>query len=499
MAELGEKCAVFGVYGKGLDVSRLAFFGLYALQHRGQESSGIVAANGETLCLHKGMGLVSQVFTEELLTSLTGHIAVAHNRYSTAGASKVKHAQPMIAAGSRSLQKIDYGDTSPSLLDSVSLCSLPDDGAIALVHNGNLPSTTALTKFLRAKNINPSEFSDSRMIVEAIGAAMREGKELEAAIKEVYPLLTGAFSILVMSKDKLVAIRDACGIRPLSLAKLNRGYVLASETCALPPIGATYLRDVAPGEMLVISGKGGPASGGDEVSLRSEQVATPNPKLDIFEFVYFARHDSHLLGKSVYEVRKNFGTRLAKEYPIEADVVIPVPETAIPSAVGYSRHSSIPLEIGLAKNRYIHRTFIEPEQHIRDQGVKTKLSPIAEVIAGKRVIIIDDSIVRGTTSRNIVSMLFETGAKEVHLLVASPPVRYPDFYGIDTPKQGDLIASVKSVEEMKRYLGATSLRFLSFQGMIEATGIPEDQFCTSCFTGLYPIDIRERAAEVKRV
>ena len=489
MRQIGEKCAVFGVYGRGLDVARLSFFGLFALQHRGQESAGIATGNGEIIQVHKGMGLVSQVFTEELIESLKGHVSVAHNRYSTTGSSKVKNAQPMLAAGSTVLQKVDYGDMSPSLLDSVSLTSGADDGAIALVHNGNLPSTSVLQEFLKKKNVECTEFNDSRMIVEAIAAVMREGKELEDAVAEVYPLMTGAFSILIMSKDKLIAIRDVCGIRPLSIANLNGGYIIASETCAYPPIGALYLRDVAPGEMVVI----------DESGVRGRQLAAPNPKLDIFEFVYFARPDSELLGKSVYEVRRNFGAELAKEYAPAADVVIPVPETGIPAAIAYSRATGIPLELGLTKNRYIHRTFIQPEQHIRDQGVKAKLTPIIECIKGKRVIVIDDSIVRGTTSRQIVQMLFEAGASEVHFLVSSPPVKFPDFYGIDTPKQENLIAATKSLEEMQAYLKATSLRFLSYEGMIRATGIPEDQFCTSCFTGVYPIDIKERGREVKNV
>ena len=486
MGQVGEKCAVFGVYGKGLDVARLSFFGLFALQHRGQESSGIATAGGDYITVHKGMGLVSQVFNDELIESLKGHIAVGHNRYSTTGGSKVKHAQPMLAAGATSLQKVSYEDPHPSLNDSVSLCSGPDDGAIALVHNGNLPTTDALAEFLHAKGVNPSEFSDSRMIVEAIAARMREGVELTVAIKDVYPLLTGAFSLLIMSQDKLVAVRDHCGIRPLSLAKLNGGYIIASETCAFAPIGAEYERDVKAGEMLVI----------DESGIRSEQLGVPNPKLDIFEFVYFARPDSQLLGKSVYEVRRNFGVELAKEYPLKADVVIPVPETATASAIGYAQALRLPFEMGLTKNRYIHRTFITPEQHVREQGVRAKLTALPEVIRGKRVVVFDDSIVRGTTSRQIVKMLFEAGAKEVHFLVASPPVKYPDFYGIDTPKQASLIAATKSVEEIQKYLGATSLRYLSYEGMIRATGIPEGQFCTSCFTGVYPIDIKGRMKEI---
>ncbi len=489
MELLGEKCAVFGVYGTGLEVARLSFFGLFALQHRGQESAGIATANGETIAVHKGMGLVSQVFNDELIDSLKGHIAVGHNRYSTTGGSHVKHAQPMLASGAASLDTAFSDDPHPSLNDSVSLSSVPKDGAIALVHNGNLPTTDELEDFLKKKNIDTSKFSDSRMIVEAVAARMREGVELTAAIKDIYPLMTGAFSILIMSHDKLVAIRDRCGIRPLAVASLNGGFIVASETCAFGPIGATFIREIQPGEMVVI----------DESGMRSEQIVQADPKMDIFEFVYFARPDSQILGKSVYQVRRNFGVQLAKEYPVKADVVIPVPETAIASAIGYAQTLGIPFEMGLTKNRYIHRTFITPEQHVREQGVKAKLTPIPEVVAGKSVVVFDDSIVRGTTSRQIVKMLFDAGAKEVHFLVASPPVKYPDFYGIDTPRQAGLIAANKTVEEMREYLGATSLRFLSYEGMIAATGIPEDQFCTSCFTGVYPIDIKERAAEVKKV
>ena len=486
---LGEKCAVFGAYGKGLDVARLSFFGLFALQHRGQESSGIAAANGETITLHKGMGLVSQVFNDELIENLKGHIAVAHNRYSTTGGSKVKHAQPMLAAGAGSIEKVSYEDPHPSLNDSVSLCSAPDDNAIALVHNGNLPVTDALAGLLHSKGIDSSEFSDSRMIVEAIAARMREGLDLVAAIKDVYPLMTGAFSLLIMSRDSLIAVRDHCGIRPLALAKLNSGFVIASETCAFAPIGAEFVREIEPGELLII----------DEKGMRSERLGKPDPKLDIFEFIYFARPDSHLLGKSVYEVRRNLGVQLAKEYPLKADVVIPVPETAIPAAIGYAETLGLPFQMGLTKNRYIHRTFITPEQHVREQGVKAKLTPIPEVVRGKRVVVFDDSIVRGTTSRQIVKMLFEAGASEVHFLVASPPVKYPDFYGIDTPKQSELIASSKSVPEMHEFLAATSLYFLSYEGMIRATGLSENVLCTSCFTGVYPIDIGARAKEIRKV
>lgn len=488
MREIGEKCAVFGVYGKGLDVARITFFGLFALQHRGQESSGIATSNGDIVTVHKGMGLVSQVFNDELVGSLKGHIAIGHNRYSTTGGSKVKHAQPMLAAGATSLQKVLYEDPHPSLNDSVSLTSGPNEGAIALGHNGNLPTAHGLEEFLRSKGVDPAEFSDSRMMVEAIAARMREGADLPSAIKDVYALFTGAFSLVVMSQDKLIAVRDKCGIRPLALAKLNGGWVIASETCAFAPIGAEFEREIKAGEMVII----------DESGVQSEQIVEGESKLDIFEFVYFARPDSELYGKSVYEVRRNFGIELAKEYPVEADVVIPVPETAIASAIGYSQALNIPFEMGLTKNRYIHRTFITPEQHVREQGVKAKLTPIPELIKGKRVVVFDDSIVRGTTSRQIVKMLFDAGAKEVHCIVASPPVKFPDFYGIDTPQQKDLIGAVKSVDEIREYLRATSLHYLSYEGMIRATGLPEEKFCTSCFTGIYPIDIGEREKEISR-
>ena len=467
MEELhGEKCGVFGVYGKGLDVARLTYFGLYALQHRGQESSGIATSDGSQLYSHVGMGLVSQVFNESDIEKLSGHIAMGHNRYSTAGGSRIEHAQPFL---------VDGGAI----------------GQIALAHNGNLPSAAALIAFLAARGVTVESESDSRLMAEAIAAVVREGKTLAQAIAEVYPHMTGAFSLLVMSKDELIAVRDECGMRPLSIGKLNGGYIFSSETCAFAPIGAEHIGDVEPGEMVTINAAG----------IARQQLAPPNPKLDIFEFVYFSRPDSELLGKSVYQVRKNFGRELAVEVPIGADVVIPVPETSVPAAIGFSQARGIPFEMGLTKNRYIHRTFIAPEQHIRERGVKAKLTPQKEMIEGRRVAVVDDSIVRGTTSRQIVAMLFEAGAREVHFLVCSPPVIFPDFYGIDTPRQEDLLAATRSIAEMREYLGATSLHFLSYRGLIKATGLPEDRFSTSFFTGEYPIDIKERREEIfaKRV
>jgi amidophosphoribosyltransferase len=457
MNETKEKCGVFGIYGKGLDVARLAYFGLYALQHRGQESAGIVTSDGERLRSRKDMGLVSQVFDEESITNLHGHIAVGHTRYSTSAGSRPEHIQPIM--GLRH--------------------------SFALAHNGNIPSTTALWNYLRMCD-DVSDASDSRIVVDAISAAMKKGATLENAVMEVYPFITGAFSILIMGHEQLIAIRDRCGIRPLSIGKIAGSFVFASETCALQTIGAEYIRDVEPGEMVIV----------DENGLRSIQLAVADPKFDVFEFVYFARQDSTLLGKSVYEVRKNFGRELSYERKIKADVIVPVPETAIPMAIGYAQASGIPFEFGLSKNRYIQRTFIQPEQHLREQGVKMKLMAISEVLKGKRVIVIDDSIVRGTTSRQIVKMLFEAGAKEVHFLVSSPPVKFPDFYGIDTPRQDQLVAAMKSEADTCKYLGATSLQYLSLDGLIKAIGVPESQLNTSCFTGKYPIDIGEHAREI---
>ncbi len=461
MKSIGEKCAVFGIYGKGLDVSRLTFFGLYALQHRGQESSGIASTDSKNIYCYKDNGLVAQVFNEEIIRSLFGHCAIGHNRYSTSSGTDVKHAQPIETA----------------------------DHSIALAHNGNLPSVEALTDFLKKRGVVLSDVSDSKLITEALYCLTKEGMKIEKALEEIFPLMTGSFSLLIMTKDKLIAVRDQHGIRPLSIGKLNGGYVFASETCAFHPIGAEFVGVVKPGEMVVV----------DKNGIHRKQIVKSIQKLDIFEFVYFSRPDSILLGQSVYDVRKRFGEELFKENKIEADVVIPVPETAIPVAIGYANASGIPFEMGLIKSRYIHRTFIEPEQHIREQGVKLKLAPLKEVIKGKRVIVIDDSIVRGTTSRQIVKMLFETGAKEVHFLVSSPPVRFPDFYGIDLPWQYGLLAVGKTVEQMNAYLGSTSLSFLSYKGMVKATGLKESLFCTSCFTGKYPIDIKERRKEVRNL
>ena len=456
-----EKCAVFGVIGKGIDAARLTYFGLYALQHRGQESSGIASSDGKKINLHKAMGLVAQVYNEHDFEKLHGDMAIGHNRYATFGGSTDDHIQPTIDR----------------------------DMTVALAHNGNLPSVEKLRKFLVSKDISVKNLNDSEMMQKVISYFLSQGMTLEESITKAYPLFTGAFCLLIITKDKIAAVRDQHGIRPFSIGTLNHtGYVFSSETCALDTVNATYLRDVEPGEMVIADANG----------LHSYQLAKPNLKMDIFEFVYFARPDSVLLGKRVAEVRKNLGRILAKEAKIEADVVIPVPDSSIPAALGYAEASGIPFDFGLVKNRYIGRTFIMPDQRLRDRGVQMKLNPIRESIEGKRVIVIDDSIVRGTTAKKLVKLLRDTGAKEVHLMSSCPPVRFPDFYGINTPTQAELIAATMPIKKIETFIGADSLHFLSYKGTIEATGLPESTFCTSCFTGIYPIDIGDNEKDINR-
>ncbi|MGC9599399.1 MAG: amidophosphoribosyltransferase [Minisyncoccia bacterium] len=458
MHELNEKCGVFGIYGKGMDVARITFFGVLAIQHRGQESAGMAVADGTRLECQKGNGLITQVFDDAKIDNLKGHIAIGQNRYSTSSGTGIRHAQPIMT----------------------------EDGRIALAHNGNLPSVKVLEEFLKKEGVDTAARSDSYMMTLAVEHFIKQGCSLEEAVRSAYPLFTGSFSLLIMDKTTLVAARDPYGLKPFSMGQLNGGFAFSSETCSFPSVGATFMRDVLPGEMIVVDKKG----------MRSIQLVPPDQKLDIFEFVYFARSSSILLGTSVYAARKRCGIELARERKIDADMVIPIPETGIPGAVGYSEASGIPLELALVKNRYVYRTFIDPDDRMRKQGVKTKLAAIPDIVGGKRAIVIDDSIVRGNTSPQIVKILFEAGAKEVHFLVNSPPVRFPDFYGIDTPRQASLLAFQKTIPEIREFLGATSLHYLSYQGILRGIGVPEDKLCTSCFTGKYPLDIRERKAEV---
>ncbi len=461
MGELKEKCGIVGIYGKGLPVSRLAFFALFALQHRGQEASGMTTNDGKKLLSHKGAGLVSQVYTEKNIEDLHGYIGIGHNRYSTSGGGALDHAQPV----------------------------LNKTQTFALAHNGNLPSVKSLTQFLASKKVLNKNRMDSELIADAISFYIERGDSIPVAVEKVFPLITGAFSLVMMNKKNLVAVRDAYGMRPLVLGKIGSGYVIASETCALATIGATFLRDVRPGEMLVINEKG----------FRSIKLAKANPKHDIFEYVYFARPDSTINGKLIYDVRKNFGKILAREYKLKVDAIVPVPDTATPVALGYSEASGIPIEMALVKNRYVHRTFIEPDQKSRRNSVALKLIPLPKVLKGKKIAVIDDSIVRGNTCRRLVKTLLKAGAKEVHLLISSPPVRFPDFYGIDTPKQRELVASNKTIEQVRKYLGATSLHYLSLDGLIKSIGLPKNHLSTSVFTGIYPIPILEREKEVNHV
>jgi amidophosphoribosyltransferase len=455
---LQEKCAVFGVHNVP-QASRLTFYGLWALQHRGQESSGIVSSDGSGLHRHAAPGLVANAYHEEDLEQLPGSIAIGHNRYATSGGADGAHLQP----------------------------TLKRDLPFAFAHNGNLPMTADLEAFLAGHGVDTSKLNDSEMMSEAIYCQLTTGLSLADAVEASFSLFTGVFSAVAMTPRQLAAFRDECGIRPLSIGRLGDGYVVASETCAFDTVGATFVRDVQPGELVII----------DQDGLHSRQLAAPRPKLDIFELVYFARPDSVIMGASVNTVRQNMGEELAREFPIAADLVVPVPDSAIPAALGYSRASGIPFEMALIKNRYIHRTFIRPTAALREQDLKMKLNPIPELLKGKKVILIDDSIVRGTTTRKLGRMLYDAGASEVHILISSPPVKFPDFYGINTPNQEDLIGARLSVEETRKHLGVASLGYLSYDGMIRATGHPAELFSASCFDGVYPIAIGERANEFK--
>ncbi len=450
---LPEECGVFGVYAPGDDVARIAYFGLFALQHRGQESAGIAVADGRTVRVHKRMGLVAQVFDEETLSTLTGHIAIGHTRYSTTGSSLPANAQPFLEHHR----------------------GLP----FALAHNGNLVNALELRQDLERLGFRFEGTSDSEIIAKLI--ASHDEVDFERAVMAAMQQLQGAFSLVILSPTLLVAVRDPYGIRPLVIGKLNGSHwVIASETCALNPVGAVYVRDVEPGEMVIVDEKG------LHIVRWTEKV---RPSLCIFEFVYLARPDSHLYGRNVHMIRRRMGQILAREHPADADLVIPVPDTGIPAALGYSEASGIPYAEGFIKNRYIHRTFIQPSQRQRELGVRIKLTPLREVLEGKRVVVVEDSIVRGTTTRNIVGMLREAGAKEIHVRISSPPYRFPCFYGIDTAARSELIAAQLDVEEIRRYIGADSLGYLSLEGLIEAVGGDGERFCRACFDGRYVIPI----------
>lgn len=453
-----DACGVFGVWAPGEEVAKLTYFGLYALQHRGQESAGIATSDGRHLLVYKDMGLVSQVFDETALNALTGHIAIGHTRYSTTGASTWENAQPTLGATA--------------------------GGTVALGHNGNLTNTAELIELVaeRYGSKRRGELARGNTTDTALVTALLAGDPdhtLEATALEVLPRLRGAFSLVFMDETTLYAARDPQGVRPLVLGRLERGWVVASETPALDIVGASYVREVEPGEFLAIDADG----------LRSSRFAPVDRAGCIFEYVYLARPDTTIAGRSVHASRVDMGRRLAVEHPVEADLVIPVPESGTPAAVGYAQQSGIPFGQGLTKNAYVGRTFIQPSQTLRQLGIRLKLNPLREVIRGKRLVVVDDSIVRGNTQRALIRMLREAGAAEVHVRISSPPVKWPCFYGIDFASRAELIANGLAVEEIAASLGADSLGYISIEGLVEATEQPVGQLCTACFTGKYPIPL----------
>jgi amidophosphoribosyltransferase len=448
----GEACGVFGVYAPETDAAHLISFGLFALQHRGQESAGIAVSDGETVTVSKDMGLVSQIFDEKSLAGLPGHLGIGHTRYSTTGSTTWDNAQPAFR---------QVGSTG-----------------LALGHNGNLTNTVEL-----AERLGPQAgSSDSELMLQAIAGEIQDeradGRQLERALLKTLPRFEGAFSLVVMDQGHVIGVRDPHGFRPLSIGRLQAGgWVLASETAALDLVGATFTRDVEPGEMVVINASG----------LRRFKPFPPaEPRLCVFEIVYFARPDSRLYGQNIHAARQAMGRTLATEAPVVADVVVPVPESGIPAAQGYSAASGIPYADGLVKNRYVGRTFIEPSQMLRDRGIRLKLNPIPSTLEGRSVVLVDDSIVRGSTTRQLVAMVREAGAKEIHLRISSPPYRWPCFYGMDTADRSKLLAAHQRVEEIGAFLECDSLAYLSLEGLLSAAGVAQDGFCTACLSGDYP-------------
>ena len=451
--EVREECGVFGVWAPGEEVAKLAYYGIYALQHRGQEAAGIAVSDGSSVVVYKDLGLVAQVFDESTLDSLSGHLAIGHTRYSTTGSGSWENAQP-------------------------SFRSTPGGGSVALGHNGNLTNTAELWHRIRANGHARDAMgatTDSDLVTCLL--ASRPDVSLEETAMEVLPTLRGAFSLAFMDEHTLYAARDAHGVRPLVLGRLERGWVVASETAALDIVGASYVREVDPGELLII----------DEHGVRARQFAKPTPKGCLFEYVYLARPDTTIAGRNVHETRVEVGRTLAHEAPADADLVIPVPESGTPAAVGFAEASGIPYGLGLVKNSYVGRTFIQPTQTIRQLGIRLKLNPLRTVLKGKRIVVVDDSIVRGNTQRALVRMLREAGATEVHVRISSPPVSWPCFYGIDFASKAELIASGLAVDEIRESIGADSLAYVSLEGLIAASEQPADRLCTACFTGEYPI------------
>lgn len=458
-----DACGVFGVWAPGEEVAKLAFYGLYALQHRGTESAGIATSDGERILIYKDMGLVSQVFTEGDLATLKGNLAIGHCRYSTTGSSTWVNAQP-------TLRPTKYG-------------------TLALAHNGNLTNTGDLAELVQKLEETPANARGATTDTEIMTAliALQDEKNVEASALAVLPQLEGAFSLIFMDEHTLYAARDRHGVRPLVLGKLETGWVVASESAGLDIVGAAFVREIEPGEFIAI----------DSTGVRSQRWAQAQPKGCLFEYVYLARPDTTIAGSGIHKVRVAIGAQLAKEEPVEADLVIPVPESGTPAAIGYAKESGIPFGMGLVKNSYVGRTFIQPSQTIRQLGIRLKLNPLREIIEGKRIVVVDDSIVRGNTQRAIVRMLREAGAREIHVRISSPPVKWPCFYGIDFASRAELIASGLDTEEIRRSIGADSLGYVSLEGLVEATEVASDKLCSACFTGEYPIRIPEDMSDGK--
>ncbi|MFQ3548982.1 MAG: amidophosphoribosyltransferase [Armatimonadota bacterium] len=463
--EIQEECGVFGIHSSYGDAARTAFFGLFSLQHRGQESAGIAVSDGNKIKMHRDMGLVTQVFQEQTLVDLSGNLGIGHVRYSTTGSSVLRNVQPMKC-------ECNYGP-------------------IALAHNGDLINAAVVRDEMLSQGISFETTNDSEVIIKIIANSCC--CDIEDAICEAIKKIKGAYACIVLTLDKLIAFRDPHGIRPLCIGKINGGndYVVASESCAIDTIGASSVREVKPGEMIII----------DKNGMTSKQaVPFERNALCIFEYVYFARPDSRMNGVSIHEARRRMGHQLAIEHPItDADMVFPIPDTGIPAAIGLAEASKIPYAEGVIKNRYIHRTFIQPDQRMRDRGVRMKLTPLTEALIGKKVVMVEDSIVRGTTIGPTIKMIREAGAKEIHVRIASPPYKHPCFYGIDTANQNELIAAKLNVEEIRQYIGADSLGYLSLEGLVKAIGIDNCNLCCACLDGKYPIEIPDEAKLSKYV
>ncbi|MBI4301791.1 MAG: amidophosphoribosyltransferase [Chloroflexi bacterium] len=449
---LKEACGIFGVCAPGEDVARISFFGIYSLQHRGQESAGIATADGQRIYCHTGMGLVSQVFDEPILGRLPGVVAIGHNRYSTTGSSRVANAQPIVVDGPL--------------------------GQMALGHNGNIVNAQNLRRELADRGYNFHTTTDSEVIGQLIVSA--PGKSWQDKIVYAMRRLQGAYSLVLLTRDTLFGVRDPMGVRPLCLGRLGEGWVLSSESCALDHIGAQFLREIEAGEVVAIRDSG----------ITSVRDSSGPSALCIFEYIYFARPDSVIERRLLYPVRQAMGRALAREHPVDAELVIAIPDSATAAGIGYAQASGLSFSEGMLRNRYVGRTFIQPDQRIRELGVQLKFNPMPEVLAGKRVVVVDDSIVRGTTTPRVVNLLRRAGAKEIHMRICAPPIRYPCFFGVDMATRWELIAAQKTVPEICRHIGADSLGYLSIDGLVKAVDLPKELFCLACFTGHYPIPVQ---------